>query len=95
MCVEEKVEYDKSGRMKYNPLYHAKHGMPWSFEDLQYLINWYDLIGPEEMSFALERTISTINQKVVELRREGVMIKPIKRMHNERIKRKSCANSSN
>jgi hypothetical protein len=95
-----KCEYDDCGRMKYNPLYHGKHGTPWSTEDLQYLINWYDYIGPEEMSFALERTICTINTKVVEFRKQGVMKRPSRLMKHERInpgsrRKKSCANSSN
>ena len=69
----EKVEYDRFGRMKYNPIFHPNNGTPWSEEDLSYLINWYDIIGPTEMSFALERTAMVVAQKVTELRKKGVM----------------------
>ncbi|BDR64442.1 hypothetical protein K144316041_13640 [Clostridium tetani] len=49
--------------------------------DLNYLINWYDIIGPDEMSFALERTIATIMNKVYTLRKKRVMDKH-KRIRN-------------
>ncbi|WP_242831514.1 hypothetical protein [Clostridium cadaveris] len=61
--------------MKYNPEFHRKNGQPWDKEDLEYLINWYDKIGPEELSFALERPITALCQKVSVLRRIGVMEK--------------------
>lgn len=84
--VLKPVEYDSSGRMKYNPRFHKK-GIAWSSEDLQYLIEWYDIIGPEEMSFALERPATSIMQRVSELRRKGVMKKPKKITHFRRIKK--------
>lgn len=35
---------------------YSNTGKPYTKEDLDYLINWYDKIGLEEMSLALERT---------------------------------------
>ncbi|PRR70883.1 hypothetical protein [Clostridium thermopalmarium] len=81
------VEYDRFGRIKYNPAFHTKHKTPWSMEDLQYLVNWYDIIGPEEMSFALERPVTAIQQKVTVLRRQGYMKKPDKFGYHRRIKK--------
>ncbi|AJA42501.1 hypothetical protein phiCT453A_11 (endogenous virus) [Clostridium phage phiCT453A] len=75
------LEYDRYGRAKYNPFIHRNTGKPWSNTDLNYLINWYDIIGPDEMSFALERTIATVMNKVYTLRKKGVMDKH-KRIRN-------------
>ena len=69
------IVYDKYGKMKYNSEFHGKHGTSWSYEDLKYLIDWYDVAGAEEMSFALERTPYTIALKVCELRKKGIMKK--------------------
>jgi hypothetical protein len=73
---EVEVQYDSYGRMKYNPEYHAKHGTPWSYEDIQYLINWFEFAGAEEMSFALERPITAVQEMANRLRKQGVMKKP-------------------
>lgn len=72
----EQVQFDRYKRMKYHPEYHKNMGQPWSFEDLQYLINYYDKIGATEMSFALERTETSILQRVNELRKARIMSKP-------------------
>ncbi|HEY5576241.1 MAG TPA: hypothetical protein VIK34_05935 [Clostridiaceae bacterium] len=72
----EQVQFDNYKRMKYHPEYHKNMGQPWSLEDLQYLINYFDKIGVVEMSFALERTETAINQQVYLFRRRGIMIKP-------------------
>lgn len=69
----EKIEYDKYGRMKYNPIFHPNNRTLWSTADLRYLIDWYEKVGPDEMSFALGRTVGTIMQKVNELRKQGLM----------------------
>jgi hypothetical protein len=57
------IEYDNCGRLKYNSILHPNQGMPWSTEDKEYLIEWLDKIGLEEMSLALGRTESTISEK--------------------------------
>lgn len=81
------IEYDRYGRMFYNPEFHAKNGTPWSKEDLQYLIDRYDLAGAEEISFALKRTIKTVQGKATELRKKGLMSKPVKQLRHERIRK--------
>lgn len=80
------VEYDNFGRMKYNPEYHFNQGSPWSIEDKEYLIEWLDKIGLEEMSFALGRTESTISEKARVLRKQGKM-KPDTKSRNPRLLR--------
>ncbi|WP_242954823.1 hypothetical protein [Clostridium massiliodielmoense] len=87
------IRYDRWGRMYYNQQFHFNNGKAWSREDLQYLINWYDIIGPEEMSFALGRTIKTVQAKASQLRKEEIMKKSANEVRHKRIK-KSCANSS-
>lgn len=80
------IEYDSSGRMKYNPEFHRKHGQLWDKDDLEYLIGWYDKIGVEEMSFALERPISAVSQKVKVLRERGIMPKHEKKIRHTRVR---------
>lgn len=69
------IEYDNQGRMKYNPELHFNQGQKWSKEDTDYLINWYHIVGVEEMSLALGRSEQTILEKVCKLRRKGIMPK--------------------
>lgn len=86
--LDAPIEYDKYGRMNYNPMFHANMNTPWARIDEQYLIAWYDIIGPEEMSFALDRTIRSVMQRVVTLRETGVMKKPLKSSSHKRVNRK-------
>lgn len=62
-----KVTYDKYGRMNYCAELHTKTGQPWSTEDVEYLKGWYAVIGPEEMSFALERSPKSVMTKAYQL----------------------------
>lgn len=71
--MEINIQYDSYGRMLYNPEFHGKNRTAWEEEEIQYLIDWYDIIGAEEMSFALERTMASIQHKVSRLRKEGRM----------------------
>jgi len=71
------VEYDKSGRMKYNSDLHDRQGKPWDDDEIEYLINWYTIIGLEEMSLALGRTEGTIANKVNLYRNQGKMTKEL------------------
>lgn len=82
--MEQAAVYNKLGRMLYNPEYHKNTGEPWTMDDLSYLISWYDKIGPTEMAFALERTETSVMQKVNSLRKEGVMVTPMKRNWHKR-----------
>ena len=70
---EVDIQYDKFGRMLYNPEFHRKDFTRWNEEDTKYLIEWYGIIGSEEMSFALDRTMPSIQHKVSKLRKEGKM----------------------
>lgn len=79
------IEYDKSGRMKYNPEFHFNQSKPWSYEDEEYLIKWYEFIGMEEMSFALGRTEATVTEKVSRLRKQGKMLIPTQKNRTRRI----------
>ena len=89
------VEYDKCGRMKYNPDLHDRQGKPWDDEEIEYLIVWYTKIGLEEMSLALGRTEGTIAQKVNQFRNQGKMsIEPQQRIIRE-LKPKSMARHFN
>ncbi|RXI38690.1 hypothetical protein DP129_10735 [Clostridium tetani] len=65
-----KLEYDSYGRMKYNPFFHGKTGKAWNEEDINYLLQWHDIIDGEEMSFALERTVGSIYTKYPQIKKE-------------------------
>lgn len=69
------INYDCAGFMKYNPELHDRQGKAWTTEEIQYLIEWYDIIGIEEMSLALGRSESTVSARVKRLRTEGFMKK--------------------
>lgn len=81
------VTYDAYGRMQYHPDFHPNHGLPWKTTEQTYLIERYELDGPEQVSFALGRTIHTVMAKAWELRKLGVMPKPTKVTHHRRIQR--------
>lgn len=80
------VKYDKQGRMQYNPELHFNQGQRWNKEDTEYLINWYHIIGAEEMSLALGRSEQTIYDKVCKLKKKGLMPKR-ECSHNTRLLR--------
>lgn len=82
------IEYDNWGRMKYNPEIHFNQGHNWTTEELDYLVNWLDKIGLEEMSLALGRTETSIATKVHKLRREGLMSKQNKIVNHPRLLRR-------
>lgn len=78
------VTYDRYGRMNYHPDFHAKQKTPWTNKDQKYLIDNYALIGPEQISFELERTIHMVMQRACQLRKQGLMTKPDKRNYHKR-----------
>lgn len=80
------IEYDRFGRMEYNPLFHSNNRKPWLKEDTQYLIDWYEIIGPEEIGFALDRTIKSVMHQVTVFRKNGKMKKPFKKTYTKKIK---------
>ena len=82
--MEKAPEYNKYGRLKYNPEFHANTGKPWTTEDLNYLIEFYDIAGSKEMSFALERTEQSIRQKANTLRKENVMAPATQKKNKKR-----------
>lgn len=79
------IQYDKFGRMKYHPAFHQNHFKRWNEEDLQYLKDWYYKIGPEEMSFALDRPIVAVMNKVAKLKKKGEIREPIIRSSFKRM----------
>lgn len=82
----EGVTYDKYGRMNYHPELHGNQGKPWTTSDQQFLIDNYESMGPEQVSFALERTIHTVMTRAYELRKRGIMPKPVKQKHHRRMR---------
>jgi hypothetical protein len=87
LVPEIPIVYDRHGRMQYNTMFHENMRTPWTYEDEKYLIEWYCIIGPEEMSFALERTIKSVMQRAVAIRKDGAMKKPLKQERTKKIKK--------
>lgn len=79
------ITYDNSGRMRYHPAYHPNHGRAWTTADEQYLIECYDALGPEALSFALGRTIHTVMTRAYALRKQGRLATPTSRRYHRRL----------
>lgn len=84
-----KVTYDKYGRMNYHPDFHARQNTPWTTSDEKFLIENYASLGPEQISFALERTIHTVMTRAYRLRKQGLMPK-LKGWHR-RMRPQTCS----
>jgi hypothetical protein len=78
------ITYDKNGRMNYHPELHGRQGKPWTTSEQAYLVAQYEIIGPEQMSLALERTIHTVMTRAYELRKKGLMPRPKRRVMHPR-----------
>ena len=59
--------------MKYNPEYHELHNMPWSEEDLIYLVVMKETMKWADLSLALGRTHQAAAQKYYELKKKGLI----------------------
>lgn len=81
---EKPVTYDRYGRMNYHPEFHPNQKAPWVMSDQKYLIENYEYLGPLEISLALGRTIHTVMTRAYELRKKGLMTKPIKKTCHKR-----------
>ena len=80
------VTYDKYGRMQYHPSLHSNQMLPWTTTDQKYLIDNYELLGPEEVSLGLERTIHTVMTRAYQLRKSGLMSKRTLKRNHKRLK---------
>jgi len=86
MSTEKSIAptYDSYGRMNYHPEYHPNQGTPWTTTDQSYLIEFYEKIGPEQMSLELGRTIHTVMTRAYKLRKSGEMPKPAVKTYHRR-----------
>ena len=72
MCDLAEVEYDKQGRLKYNPLFHPNHKGKWNMEDLSYVCRFYDYDEISSISLGVGRTPQTIANTVSEMKKDGL-----------------------
>jgi hypothetical protein len=72
LMKEEGIEYDRQGRLKYNPNFHDQQGQVWTEKDNEYLCKYYEVDGREMLSMALSRTPSTVANQVRNLKRAGM-----------------------
>ena len=82
--------YDRYGRMQYHPDFHENHLKSWTIVDHKYLIENYERLGPEQISFDLGRTIGVIMTRVYQLRKKGLMSKPSKSVRHKRMEKGGC-----
>jgi hypothetical protein len=84
MEAMEPVTYDKQGRMKYHPEFHAKQKQPWTTSEQKFLIENYEQLGPEQISLEMERTVNTVMRRASDLRKQGLLVKPAKKRYHKR-----------
>jgi hypothetical protein len=73
--MPEEYQFDSAGRMKYHPEVHFNQGKPWKVKDVNYLIKYYETLGPDQVALDLGRTIGVIGTKAYQLRKAGLMPK--------------------
>lgn len=83
------ITYDKHGRMRYHPSLHFNQGKPWKTTDEKYLIDFYEKLGPEQISFDIGRTIHTVMTRAYELRKGGLMPAAKKNIKHKRMRAKT------
>lgn len=69
--IDETIEYDKQGRMKYHPDYHFAHQKHFTEEELLYLCFFYEKDDALTLSFALGKTTMTLADKKKNLVKAG------------------------
>lgn len=69
--IDETIEYDNLGRMKYHPDYHFAHGQRFTEEETAYICRYIDSDEIINLSLAIGKTQMTISDKASRLRRNG------------------------
>ena len=80
---EQQLEYDKYGRLKYNPAYHPNQGKPWTTKENIYLCKYYKTenirskrgvreSNIKSLSLDMGRTINSIRSQLLYLRKSGL-----------------------
>ena len=81
--TEKKLEYDRYGRLKYNPAYHINQGKPWTTKENIYLCKYYTcenvrskkgvkVSNIKTLSLDMGRTEVSIKQQLRALRAAGL-----------------------
>ena len=76
--TEKKLEYDKYGRLKYNPAYHPNQGKPWTTKENIYLCKYYRSArgckgsNIKSLSLDMGRTVNSIRSQLLFLRKAGL-----------------------
>lgn len=83
--MQADFHYTKNGQLKYHPDLHAKRGRAWTNHEQLFLIENYFSMGPEQVSFALERPIGAVMRKYSTLRKKGIVSTGAKRRYHRRL----------
>ena len=65
------IQYDRQGRIKYNPDFHPNHGKQFTDEEKAYMCRWHEIDGRRSISYALGRTEGTIASMITTLKNKG------------------------
>lgn len=71
--AEVAIQYDRQGKVRFNPSLHSHHCHFWTEEEDSYLRNHYVSEGMYSASIALKRTEGAIASRVLALRKAGRM----------------------
>jgi len=56
----------------YDPEFHHNQGKPFTESDLEYLCKYYEIDDIRTLSYAMGKTEKTLEDKVTELKKEGL-----------------------
>lgn len=62
----------KNYRMKYNPEFHDRHGLPWTKEEKIYLCSMWEATKKADIAFALGRTHGATLKQAYYLKKIGL-----------------------
>lgn len=70
--MQDHLDIDRYGRMRYHPDYHHSHKKPFTEADLEYLCKFWEVDHRRTLSFALGRPETSLAMKVSALKRKGL-----------------------
>lgn len=69
--IMRNIEYDRLGRMKYNPQFHDNQGTKFTEGELIYLCKFWEKDKTKNLSLAVGRTESSLAKKIQMLRKKS------------------------
>lgn len=70
--MDQGIEYDSFGRMKYNPEFHPNNKKQMYESDYEYLCRFYEVDDIKTLSMAMGRSETSLYQRVSYLKKIGL-----------------------